>query len=282
MPLPDELPADLLDVRAIAFDVDGTLAGSDHLVSPRTLRALAELRLAAIEPIIVTGRIVDAATDILAGAGIDGFAIASGGAVAVDTRAAEPLHTATMDSADVGAVVDFAVDRGVEPLVFTATEMVVAEGSVAYQYLVAANLDAVVRVVPPADLPGDGVTKAMLFGATERLDELDAEVRAALPRMVRSMDNVFEVGPADADKWVALRAVLERLGIAPGQVAGLGDGENDVPWLSRVGWPIAMANAREPVKALARLEIGHHGDDGAAAFVEALLDRRADRASARR
>ncbi|WP_164737246.1 HAD family hydrolase [Georgenia sp. SYP-B2076] len=275
MDLPADLPADLLGIRAIAFDVDGTLAGSDHHVSPRSLRALAALRPAGIEPIIVTGRIVDAAVDILQRAGIDGYAVASNGAVAVDTRTAAPLHTATMDTRDVEALVEFGLAREVEPLVFTDREMVVMDGSVAHAYLVAANPTAVTRVVPRVDLPLAGITKAMLFGAADRLDELDAEIRAAFPRAVRSMDYVFELGPAGADKWQALGAILDRLGIDPGEAAGVGDGENDLPWLARVGWPVAMENAREPVKAIARLQIGHHGDDAVAAFVEELLDARA-------
>jgi Cof subfamily protein (haloacid dehalogenase superfamily) len=274
MNLPAGLPEELLGVRAIAFDVDGTLAGADHRVSPRSLRALAALHAAGIEPIIITGRIVDAATEILAGAGVDGFVIASNGAVAVDTRLPEPLHTAVMTPGDVEALVAFGSAADVEPLVFTATDMVVAEGSVAYPYLVDVHPGSVTRMVPLADLPREGVTKAMLFGATDRLDAIDAAVRAAFPRAVRSMDNVFELGPAGADKWVALRSILRRLDITPAQVAGLGDGENDVPWLAQVGWPVAMSNARPPVKAVARLEIGHHGDDAAAAFVEALLRAR--------
>ncbi|TRW47227.1 HAD-IIB family hydrolase [Georgenia yuyongxinii] len=269
------LPAELLDVRAIAFDVDGTLAGADHLVSPRTLRALAALDAAGVEPIVVTGRIADAAVEVLTAAGIDGYVIASNGAVAVDTRQAEPLHTAVMAAQDVAALVAFALAADVEPLVFTATDMVVGEDGIAYDYLVAVHPDSVTRKVPVRSLPRDGVTKAMLFATTERLDELDDAVRAAFPRAVRSMDNVFELGPAGADKWVALAAILHRLGIEPSQVAGLGDGENDVPWLSQVGWPVAMDNAREPVKAVARLHIGHHGDDAAAAFVEDLLAARA-------
>lgn len=272
------LPADLLDVRAIAFDVDGTLAGADHMVSERTLRALAALDAAGIEPIVVTGRIVDAAVEILTAAGIDGYVIASNGAVAVDTRRAEPLHTAVMAAEDVEALVAFALAADVDPLVFTATDMVVGEASLAYDYLVTVHPESVTRKVPVRELPRDGVTKAMLFGTTERLDSLDGAVRAAFPRAVRSMDNVFELGPAGADKWVALAAILRRLGIDPRQVAGLGDGENDLSWLSQVGWPVAMDNAREPVKAVARLHIGHHGDDAAAAFVEALLAARAEAA----
>ena len=272
-----DLHDDLLDVRAVAFDVDGTLAGGDHRVSPRTLRALADLRAAGVEPIIVTGRILGAAAAILADAGIDGYAVASNGAVAVDTRDPDPLHTAFMDPDEAQSVVAFCEGRAVEPSLFTVDTMVVEEGSVIHGLLVAADPTAPTNAVPPGDLPYAESTKAVIFGEPATLDALDAEIRAAFPRMVRSMDTAFEMSAEGADKWAALSAVLERLGIPPERCAGIGDGENDVVWLSRVGFPVAMGNAREPVRVLARLEIGHHGDEAVAELVEALLEARSAR-----
>ena len=54
----------------------------------------------------------------------------------------------------------------------------------------------------------------------------------------------------------------------------MGDGGNDVGWLSMIGWPIAMGNARDEVKEVARLEIGHHLDDAMATFVDDWLAAR--------
>jgi len=268
---------DLLDVRAVAFDVDGTLAGGDHRVSPRTLRALAELRAAGVEPIIVTGRIVGSGTAIFADAGIDGYVVASNGAVAVDTRDPDPLHAAVMDPDEAQAVVAFCDGRAVEPSLFTVDTMVVEEGSVVHDLLVRADPTAPTRAVAPGELPFAEATKACIFGEPATLDSLDAVIRAQFPRMVRSMDTAFEMSAEGADKWVALSAILDRIGVPPERCAGIGDGENDVVWLSRVGFPVAMGNAREPVRRLARLRIGHHADEAVAELVEALLRARAAR-----
>lgn len=275
-----DLPEHLVDVDAIAFDVDGTLAGADHRVSPRTLRALAAVRAAGVEPVIITGRIADAALAILSDAGIDGYVVAAGGAVALDSRDRRPLWTATMDPAETRAVVDFCVGRPLEPSLFTAEAMVVERGSVVHDLLVAANPEATTLAVPAADLPYDRTTKAVVFGEPASLDAVDAELRAAFPRMVRSMPTAFEMSPEGADKWAALAAVLDRLGVSPARTAGVGDGENDLVWLTRIGFPVAMGNALATVKELAHLEIGHHADEAVAELVEGLLAARSARGPA--
>lgn len=269
------LPEQLLAVRAIAFDVDGTLAGTDHQVSPRTLRALGDLHAAGIEPIIITGRVLHAATRILTDAGIDGYAVASNGASVADTRDPVPLHTSTMDPVEVTAVVDFCHGRAIEPALFTPDAMVVEEGSVMDGLLRTADPLSTTYAVPAAGLPVTETTKIAVFGENATLDAIDGDLRAAFPRMVRSMDTAFEMSAPGTDKWSSLQAVLERIGVDAARVAGIGDGENDVVWLSRVGFPIAMGNAREPVQALARMRIGHHGDEAVAELIEEILAARA-------
>lgn len=269
------LPEELLTVRAIAFDVDGTLAGTDHRISPRTLRALADLDAAGIEPIIITGRILHAATRILADAGIDGYAVGSNGSIAADTRDPVPLYTSMMDVTEVAAVVGFCHGRAIEPALFTPDAMVVESGSVIDGLLRSADPLSVTLAVPHEKLPLTETTKVAVFGDTVTLDALHGEIRSAFPRMVRSMDTAFEMSAVGTDKWATLAAVLERIGITPDQVAGVGDGENDVVWLSRIGFPIAMGNARGPVRAVARLRIGHHGDDAVAELVESIVAARA-------
>ncbi|MPV37035.1 HAD family hydrolase [Georgenia subflava] len=271
------VPEELLDVRAVAFDVDGTLAGTDHRVTVRTLRALADLRAAGVEPIVITGRILSEALAIFAGAGIDGHAVASNGAVAVDTRKTVPLHTATLPEVEARAVVGFCDGRPIEPSLFTADAMVVPEGSLVYDLLREVNPDSTTLAVPRDALPYTSTMKAAIIGEPATLDALDGEIRAAFPRMTRSMDTVFDLSPSDADKWVALQVVLADVGLDPAEVAGVGDGENDLVWLSQVGFPVAMGNARSAVRDLARLHIGHHGEEAVAELVEALLAARTAR-----
>ena len=53
------------------------------------------------------------------------------------------------------------------------------------------------------------------------------------------------------DKGTALAFLAERLGIAREQVMAFGDSTNDLDMLGAAGWPVAMGNALDVVKALA-------------------------------
>jgi len=81
------------------------------------------------------------------------------------------------------------------------------------------------------------------------------------------MSTFFEAAPAGASKAEALHRVLARLRVEPHACLGVGDGDNDVTWLSLVGEPVAVANARPAVKRVATTHIGHHDEDAVAAFL---------------
>lgn len=86
--------------------------------------------------------------------------------------------------------------------------------------------------------------------------EHEDTLRAALMRagvqadLVRNRDRVM-VLPKGVDKAMGALAALEHLGIAPEHAAGAGDGENDLPLLSTLGYGIAVANAVPELKEIA-------------------------------
>lgn len=57
--------------------------------------------------------------------------------------------------------------------------------------------------------------------------------------------------PSGVNKKTGLEAALEELQIAPAQVAGVGDAENDHAFLSDCGWSVAVANALPSVRKTA-------------------------------
>lgn len=127
-------------------------------------------------------------------------------------------------------------------------------------------------IANPANVQSGTVLKALVYGTAEELDLAKGQLLSRLPRLSRSMDQFFELSPARASKWQSLHYVLEQFGVPPQDCLGFGDGGNDVPWLREIGYPVAVANAREEVKAVARHTIGHHAEDSVAVFLEQLLD----------
>lgn len=104
--------------------------------------------------------------------------------------------------------------------------------------------------------------------------EHEEMLREALARagveadLIRNRDRVM-VLPRGVDKALGLLAALEALGIAPGRCAAAGDGENDLPLLSAVGYGIAVENAVDELKAIARHVTSRYGGDGLADWIDA-------------
>jgi hydroxymethylpyrimidine pyrophosphatase-like HAD family hydrolase len=77
--------------------------------------------------------------------------------------------------------------------------------------------------------------------------------------------------PSGVNKASGLKAALQRLGLAPRDVAGIGDAENDHAFLEICGYPVAVANALPALRAKAAyVTTGDHGD-GVTELIEQML-----------
>ena len=74
---------------------------------------------------------------------------------------------------------------------------------------------------------------------------------------------IAQVIQGSSDKLADLNALLSGTGVNPRQVAMIGDDLPDLPILHNCGYPIAVANAVDEVKAAARYVTRRPGGDGA-------------------
>lgn len=77
--------------------------------------------------------------------------------------------------------------------------------------------------------------------------------------------------PLEADKGTALRLVLGRLGIAPGEMLAIGDNFSDLPMFALAGASVAMGNAPEPVKRKASVVAPGNDEEGVAWAIKTFL-----------
>lgn len=96
---------------------------------------------------------------------------------------------------------------------------------------------------------------------------------AAFKKQLLHLDNIvitsshptnIEINAIDATKGNAVAALAQSLTIPMDNVMALGDNFNDVSMLSRVGYGIAMANADDAVKNVARYVTSSNLEDGVA------------------
>ncbi len=92
----------------------------------------------------------------------------------------------------------------------------------------------------------------------QEADEIDAVSEALTAskfaeryNLMKSAAYYFELLPKDCSKGLALLKVAELLGIAPEKTIGVGDNDNDLALVELAGVGIAVANASDPLKAIA-------------------------------
>lgn len=116
-----------------------------------------------------------------------------------------------------------------------------------------------VRLLREAGIP-------MLILSAERNAVVAARAEKLRVEVIHGVDG----DDARGDKGDVLRAWSEREGIPLSRIAYLGNDVGDLPALDIVGWPIAVADARPEVRAVARVVLAHAGGTGA---VRELADR---------
>lgn len=77
--------------------------------------------------------------------------------------------------------------------------------------------------------------------------------------------------PSGVDKGTGLAAALLRMGIAPAQVVGIGDAENDLPFLRLCGVSVAVANAIASLKERVDLVTRAHYGAGATEIIDRVV-----------
>lgn len=120
----------------------------------------------------------------------------------------------------------------------------------------------------------DGAALAYAQRAGLLTGVLSARASGATTARTREL-NMAVVMQGVADKRAALNAILTDHGLAPEEVAYMGDDLVDLPVLRMVGLSAAPADAAPEVAAIAHYVSWHSGGDGAVReFIEAVLKAR--------
>lgn len=251
----------------MVLDVDGTLAMPDHRVSTRASNALRRLQRSGVLPVVVTGRGEAEALRICRDAGITAPAISCNGALTTDPVTGRRLRQVSVEPEMLAAAFAFADRNGVQLLLWTPDGVHAGHASAATKLLAEINQEPVI-ISRLSALAGAEVVKVMVTASPEELDQVVLAAHREAPFLERSMGWFLEATHPEATKWQSLRRVLEVIGVEPGDCAGIADGDNDLEWLSKVGLPIAVANARPKVLQLAMNPIGPNSADAVAALLE--------------
>jgi len=284
----DPAPHDAPPPRLLALDVDGTLVDARGALRPAVREAVAAARAAGLDVVLCTGRRFRTLRPVLEELRLDGVAVVQNGVLVKDARSGRTLQSRALPRAVAAEAVALLREAG-PPLVYVdaddaGPDFFTERPELAHAFQ-AAYLRAHAarhRVLPSLEpLPGPDAVVVSCMAEGERLQRLRPRLEAALAGRVRTNflvnhgfgGHILEVVAAGTGKWAALRELAAERGVAPGEIAAVGDDENDAEMLAAAGLGIAMGNAVEAARRAADLVVASHDEDGAAAAVEHVLGR---------
>ena len=275
--------------RMIAIDLDGTLLSPKGEVAPATKRAVRRALDAGLLVCFATGRSYTESRTVLEAVEHQATAVFIGGAHIVDTGKRVTLHRMLMETSLAQGVcgmfeklgiaalalqdhatagIDYLISYGIPINPETARWMRVTKSSWRLEKnLGAYNHQHTIRVGIVAAIEEITRAEKML------VDAYHERVYFNAIHVPHADVSVLEVFDPSVNKWEGIMQVARQHGIKPSQIVAIGDDVNDLHMIRNAGLGVAMGNARDQVKAIAKRVIESNAVDGLAKFLNELVDQ---------
>jgi Cof subfamily protein (haloacid dehalogenase superfamily) len=261
-------------IRLVVSDVDGTLVDKDKRLTDGTIAAVRRLREAGIAFTVISARPMSGIQPLLEPLELDEDVGAFNGGI-IFRRDDTIVSRHTIDERVARGVIGMAAGAQVDTWVFADDQWFATDGDGPHtaSERVSSNQEPVVR--PDFD---DLLARAdKITFVSDDEDRLRALYEQAHGRygeqatIAQSQTYYLDVTALEANKGDGVAALAKSNGVDLADTAVIGDQRNDLPMLTRAGLPIAMGNAPDDVKAVARNVTRANDEDGVAHAIETII-----------
>ncbi len=266
-------------IKMIVLDLDGTLLNSKLEMTPRTENALKAAIADGVHVVLATGKTRNAGAHLIEKLGIKSPGIYLQGLTIYDPDGTLRWQQ-TLDPSAARQVLTFGEERGFKFIAYNGVRVMVRrndrdiiDGIARYhepEAEIVGPLQNLMGVVPIHKLMAIGERRAI----TALRWQLGAQLNGTVRLMQAGIPTMLEILPPGASKGNALKVLLKQMNIPAAQVMAMGDAENDVETLQTAGLGIAVGNASESLKAVAKHVVGTNDEDGVAEAVERFVLQR--------
>jgi len=269
------------DIKLIVIDIDGTLLNTEGKITPYTWTVIQAAQQAGIVITLATARRYCNTVKIAQELELKHPLIVYDGALIVAHPHATILHTHPLKATVAQQAVELLVRHNIQPVVHPdlglTEEIWTGSPELDNLWLTAyftAYPEQMRRMPYHALCTGHAdPLRVVAFEREEAIQELIPEVSAlecswtTIKRGSYGSAELAVMAPG-CSKASGVLAMAEHLKIPLEQVMALGDNNNDIKMLQSVGWGVAMGQAPEAVKAVARAVTASNAEDGAAQAIE--------------
>ncbi|AKP51890.1 Cof-type HAD-IIB family hydrolase [Cyclobacterium amurskyense] len=270
-----------MKISAICTDIDGTLLDKTRQLSTRTLKAFAALP-SDFPIILASSRMPGAMAHLLEEFGrVANPLICYNGGFVIRSKNEDyqQVSSTYIDANTCREIFAFASETSVHISLYSGDswfapskdKWTVKEEMVTK---VKATIDNHHSVLGNWEENSRGAHKVMCMGTAEEIqwlyDQLIENFSSSL-HLYRSKDTYIEIAPKSISKASGLRQILAEAAIPMAEVLAFGDNYNDISLIEEVGYGVAVANARDEVKKVAKEITESNTADGVAITIEKLL-----------
>jgi Cof subfamily protein (haloacid dehalogenase superfamily) len=253
--------------RLVAVDLDGTLIGSDLVISDADRDAIARAVAAGVHIVLQTGRLFSASKPFAVELGLHGPIAGLQGGVIYDVDTGALLHAQPLSATVALAAYDALVSKEFHLQLYFGDALYLDHMSAASaEYIRLSRVEPVMvpdlRMLLTSAPPKGALIKVLAIGAPDLVAAdlpllgLQLEGQA---NVFRSLPQYLEVTDPLADKGHALVRISGMLGVALADCVAIGDSDNDVPMFRVAAQSFAVANATEAAKHAATRVVAQRG-----------------------
>lgn len=266
-----------MNIKMIALDIDGTLLDDNKQFPEINKRALQECEKRGIRTALISGRSFEVTRLFARDLGIHPMIAAANGARVEESEFGPTLLENSFEARDAERICRTIENSGMYYNFYRRGKCYMGNAHVkeslgpryahhipgkdcvdGYPYETVCDQDRLWNEGM------EGIYKFVVLGMP--YDEGFARIREQLADMNLSVSSASrrncEFMPTGVDKGLAVRIMCEKTGIDPSEVMAFGDQTNDLPMLNASGWPVAMENGEDSVKAAARIIAPDHNLGG--------------------
>ncbi|WGE31709.1 Cof-type HAD-IIB family hydrolase [Actinobacillus genomosp. 2] len=255
---------------AVFSDIDGTLLNNQHQITPHTQQAIHSLLQKHIPFIPVSARPPLAITPYTKQLQSKHEIICYSGALILD-QDLKLLYSVSIDARDLEKLDQLLVDFPFLSINhYSGIDWFSNDLSNPWT-LQEAEITGLKAVKKPQNLTN--VHKILVMGEANQIQSLEIFLKQHLPHLSihRSKNEYLEIMNKQATKSAAIRFMQQRLNVTQEQIIAFGDNFNDLDMLQYAGLSIAMGNAPDEVKAVAKRITASNNDDGIALILNEVF-----------